>query len=432
MTGAEFRYLFTDDTHTRISTGWEPLSQKQFLETAELVKSLPAPAGPGPVWAQDLLQIARAMYLVDKRAARNAALDGWTRTIHLVVQLVAPDLWRGQPQHLLEELLRTLTGDIWHLTFQSGAAEHPGTQGRLINDWRAEETALFSAGLDSTAYAAERAGVSGGPMLLIAYCDSKLQKRQAATYRAIERTAERPIHLQQTRQTVRRNAGDLEQSTRSRGLLFLATAIYAAAAHNCDTVAIPENGQLAINPPLSPGRLGACSTRSVHPRTIDLTNQTLSAIGAPVTVTNPFLHLTKGEVCRRGLDAGLTPAALFDTVSCGHPPLNYRGGSFFHCGYCYPCLVRQSGLWHAMHRDDTPYQRQFWNLPPRGDTHADLRALQHWLDTEFTTRDLIADMRLPGPVTPNSLMPVLLRGRDELRAMLDELPRSHRTSGVGA
>lgn len=64
-----------------------------------------------------------------------------------------------------------------------------------------------------------------------------------------------------------------------------------------ERVSLPENGQLAINPPLTPGRLGALSTRSARPNTITLLNRAISGVGGTVKVTNPLLDRTKGEVC---------------------------------------------------------------------------------------------------------------------------------------
>ena len=89
----------------------------------------------------------------------------------------------------------------------------------------------------------------------------------------------RPIHRRQISQTVLGHGSSLEPSSRSRGLLYVAAAVYAAAAHGARTVLVPENAQLAVNLPLSPSRAGACSTRSVHPRTLSLLNNLIAQAG---------------------------------------------------------------------------------------------------------------------------------------------------------
>ncbi|WP_408996919.1 7-cyano-7-deazaguanine synthase [Streptomyces ipomoeae] len=67
-----------------------------------------------------------------------------------------------------------------------------------------------------------------------------------------------------------------------------------------------------------------------------------------VQVVNPLAQLTKGEVCKAGRDAGLTPSDLESTLSCGKAPTRRSGGPpIANCGVCFPCLVRRSGLLHA-------------------------------------------------------------------------------------
>lgn len=207
----------------------------------------------------------------------------------------------------------------------------------------------------------------------------------------------------------------LEKSSRTRGLLYAATAVFLAAAHDVPQVAVPENGQLALNPALTPARVAACSTRSVHPYTLHLLNELIRRVGGEVSLVNPYLELTKGEVCRRALAAELPPTVLTGaTVSCGHPPRNARE---LHCGYCYPCLVRRSGLLAALGADNTPYAHDVWQLADNVDITVDRRALHRWLSRPFGVRDLITDMPLPDGTSLAPLLAVIERGRAELADM---------------
>jgi queuosine biosynthesis protein QueC len=213
-----------------------------------------------------------------------------------------------------------------------------------------------------------------------------------------------------------------EPSARSRGLLFTTTAIFAAAAHGVAEVSVPENGQLALNPPLTASRAGACSTRSVHPQTLHLLNALIESIGGNIRVTNPFEHRTKGEVCAAALEAGLKEAVLWKTVSCGHPPNQRGNGTQANCGYCFPCLIRRSGLRQATGHDQTPYNSgpDAWLSDKHGD---DFRAVWQWLQRPFTRRDLVADCALPNMSAGHLIgwVNTIRRGRHELATMLQEL-----------
>ena len=68
--------------------------------------------------------------------------------------------------------------------------------------------------------------------------------------------------------------------------------------HGAPSVLLPENGQLAVNLPLTPSRPAACSTRSAHPRTLNLLNQLITALGGGVTVMNPLSAATVQRILR--------------------------------------------------------------------------------------------------------------------------------------
>jgi 7-cyano-7-deazaguanine synthase in queuosine biosynthesis len=413
-----FQFYWSDNRYERPPDGWDQISEHDFLEVKGRTESVAEPGDQSPSWAQDLLLIARAAYVADRKALRSRGDDGWTRSIRISVPLWVPDPWNiGPAKHLLRDLLTTLTGDRWDIHLRSGGRGNP-KQGRLVDNWRAADVALLSGGLDSTAFAAWMARRARGAVLFVVFYDPHTKHRQAETVDQISALWGHPIHRRQISQTVLGHGSFLEPSSRSRGLLYMATAVYAAAAHSARTVLVPENGQLAVNLPLSPSRAGACSTRSVHPRTLSLLNSLIARAGGDITVMNPFSDRTKGEVCLRGRDAGLTPETLFRTVSCSHPPVKRRGQAPYHCGYCYPCLVRRAGLWHALHGDRTRYQHDPWNLRYKDPKAEDLRALQRWLCIPLAVRDLIIDVPLPPGVTPASLMPVQRRARQELSTML--------------
>lgn len=227
-----------------------------------------------------------------------------------------------------------MTGDKWRLTARAGA-HPPDSQHRTHAAWRAQEVALFSGGLDSGAYAAQRFHEGAHELLLIGHDPDQASAAQRALHHAVTggsnhtrlmRVGDIPKQLQQR----------AEPSTRSRGLLYAATAIYAASAHGLPTATMPENGHVAINPPLTPARIGSNSTRSAHPWIIEQINSVIADAGGATRIINPYLPLTKGEVCRQALDAGLPPHALARTTSCGRPSVARKHRN---CGLCFPCLI---------------------------------------------------------------------------------------------
>ncbi|WP_216592957.1 hypothetical protein [Verrucosispora sioxanthis] len=285
----------------------------------------------------------------------------------------------------------------------------------MLSAPQVQEVALFSGGLDSTAYAVERSTAAAGGLLLVSYYEPHWGSHQDVVMAAVRRAASRRIQQFKASQQVRAPHVELEKSARTRGLLYMATAVYLAAVHDIPNIAVPENGQLAMNPALTPARAAACSTRSVHPGTLSLLNELIRAVGGTTSLINPYLHLTKGEVCQRALRAGLDGATLTNaTVSCGRPP---RDRPDPHCGCCYPCLVRHSGLLTALGIDETPYVKDVWAMADRLAATDDRRALQRWLSKPFGVRDLFTDIPVPESSDLTALVDVVQRGRTELARM---------------
>lgn len=382
-------YEFTSYAPRHHGANWIAISERDFRERETRVDMLARLVSTAPLWASDLLRIARAVFVVDKRFLRDDTTDRWTRAIRLSVQLNDPETWTTSVLATLNALLANLTGDHWAIEVHPGA-----TAQTLLDDAPVGEVSLFSGGLDSTAYAAHAVRNATTPLLLISF-DDGLQSRQQEIRRQVEQIGRRPVIPQQLAQTVRREPGQgLEPSSRSRGFLYLAAAVCSAASHRLERVSLPENGQLAINPPLTPGRLGALSTRSAHPNTIALMNQVIRSVGGTVKVINPLLDRTKGEVCELALESGLTAAALGRTISCGNPR-RIKMKADFNCGYCYPCLLRRAGLIHALGEDPTEYQHNVADLPIDDHKARDLTALAQWLNNPCGLRDVVADSPYP-------------------------------------
>ncbi|MGA5000782.1 hypothetical protein ACPCB7_22445 [Streptomyces arboris] len=427
---------------------WRPLSDALYWESPARTPDRRNLFGPAPDWADDLQRVARAVFAADRCTPRKAAFDHWTRHIRLSVSVVSPDAWSRALPHLTT-LLGTVTGDRWEVEFRPfHADERPRARPLPFGpEEYAHEVALFSGGLDSLGWAAQRAGTGGpGALLLVTLGERNFEALQDAVYEAVRLRAQQERSPRLLRrlvqsQSVRPKAAGAtpELTTRSRGLLYAATAVHAAAAERVPVVHVPENGQLALNPPLSAARSGACSTRSVHPWTLHHLNQIIAEVAdtprSAVRVVNPFAGLTKGEVCAAARDAGLPQSVLEATLSCGAPPTRRPPGGgqpalprVAHCGLCFPCLVRRSGLRYAYGEDRTPYAADPWDLSLNPNRTAHWRALQRWLDRPCTVLDLIADTPLPPDARPAELLAVVDRGREELRALVDRAPGVRRSA----
>lgn len=411
------------DTESPEGPEWRSIGASGIQEREERLTGHHLLYGPVPAWADDLLRISRAVFLADKLADRSHSEDRWTRRFHLSVPVSDPELWAPAASGPLPALLQTLTADVWDVTLRRMWAAPQQVSFPVGEDWQAQEVALFSGGLDSLSWAATRAAVPGeGMLLLVTYAEKNVEDVQREAYAAVKSLAERSGR--QLRQiTVGQTSGGrdgtvVERTSRPRGLLYASTTVRVAAADGVANVQVPENGQLALNPPLSPARSAALSTRSVHPRTLHLLNTVIESVGGRVRVENPLARLTKGDVCRAALAAGLSPESLEHTLSCGAPPQRRRGLPHVNCGTCYPCLIRRAGLLSAMGSDATPYETAPWLPGLSEDRIRHWHALQRWLAREYSTLDLIGDVPLPPGSRTGEWLSVVERGRVELRELV--------------
>lgn len=429
MTGAAYDFYYsTGEVDAARARGRTAISRESNLMMDEQrMRTLTRPVPPPPEWAQDLWDAVIGAYLADRLAPRKTADDRWTRHISLALPVTDVSRWTSECRTLLADLLQTATGDHWNLEFRQWRRNTPFadvTFDEAESTTRADQVALFSGGLDSTAYAAIAAR-DAIDAILVTFSVQKLAAIQNAVYSDIARLRIGPPlrRVDRLPMDVRpldgRNRRSLDPSSRSRGLLFTATAIYLAAAYRAPEVVVPENGQLAINPPLSPARMASCSTRSAHPWVLRQINRLIRLLGGDVAVVNPLLALTKGEVCQLALDAGLPAEALFGTISCGHPPFLYNDPLPRHCGLCVACLLRRSGLLAALGHDKTEYQFAGVTTDPRTRL-LDIAALARWSATPYGAHDLLGDQPLP-IADFNTLLDVLERGRGEIGQLLNSL-----------
>lgn len=311
------------------------------------VDSLPLEVKHDPL-TREFLDLATLVYIVDQIQKRG---DDWTRHFDILFPVENHKLWSANEAGL-SQMLTTLAGDKYRFSW----CERPALDGfgshrqRLPSGYDA--VCLFSGGIDSFLGAYQL--LSQGKKLLLCGHQAEGTTASAQTELAdmLRSMFPKQLVLIQCRVarafTTKHNYNlpkTSEDSHRARSLLFLALAIALANAAKLETVFMPENGLIALNPPLTKNRLGTLTTRTAHPKYLIELTDFLKAIGVFAgQIKNPFLFESKTEMLR-GLDPKLVPA-IRRSVSCARPS-RYNDLGVRHCGYCVPCIYRRVAMKEA-------------------------------------------------------------------------------------
>jgi len=300
--------------------------------------------------AWDLVSLALSVFAADLAGHRTTSPDGWTRTFDLYVAVSDPELWSGYKERV-EQLLRFLTTDLWTVSFLGGGLTpepHPKAKALQV-----DATVLLSGGLDSLIGAIDR-GSTGKKLIAVSHIvrgDGAKQETFANGVPGVKK------HLQLPHAADIPNA-ETPASQRSRSLMCLAYGVLAATStagyRDGQTVDlyVCENGFIALNPPLTPARVGSLSTRTTHPVVFAHFRSLLAALGLRVNITNPYEAMTKGEMLRDCTDQVLLEKYAALSTSCGR----FKTYSYQHCGRCVPCLVRRAAFEKWRGADATVYR----------------------------------------------------------------------------
>lgn len=335
--------------------------------------------------AWDFLSIALAVFAADRFVLRSKSEDGWTRVIALDIAVDAPTVWQAEAGRLAAAF-RFLTGDIWYLKFSSGGSKTPQFTGKLSDR---DAICLFSGGMDSFLGAAKLLSDGKKPLLVSQGSTKEITPQK---YLAHE------LGLDDYRFEGR--VGEkwkkpYEGSTRARSILFFAYGVAAATAYELKEVVVPENGLIAVNPPMTPRRIGSLSTRTTHPHFIDSMNDVLAAVGINVALVNPCEGVTKGNMlkaCSHAKIAALAGA----TYSCGKG--KRRNGQ---CGICVPCIIRRASFHHSGVPDRT--KKYFTDIERSRNADDVVAALQATVRAQTLTKSQFARwVARSGPLPANA------------------------------
>ena len=386
----------------------------------------------GPL-VRDMVDLATMVYIADELAARDVSSDGWSRQFEALVPVRAPAVWR-RTSHQLADALHFLSGDRFEFEWirTNGVPALRNHQAQLPEGF--ETVCLFSGGADSLVGAFELLQ-EGKKVLLVGHqADGITSSTQNDVFSYFKkRFGERVSFVQarvgrSPRSSPEFNLGEkIEISHRPRSLLFLALAVAAAASADVHDVVIPENGLIAINPPLNVSRVGTLSTRTAHPRFIAGFAGFLESSGVwSGRIRNPFMYLSKTDVIRRAPRA--LRSILQRTLSCSHLGRNrWARFSGHHCGYCVPCLYRRAAFAAIDLDDPRDYYRnvftRFDDLSPN--ERADVSALASFARraTRMTPAQRMATAVSHGACDPAMLRLVGPEVDDPYSAWADMLER---------
>jgi hypothetical protein len=376
----------------------------------------------------DLMLLGASAYCADRTARRRHTADAWTRQLSLRLPVAEPQAWNDP---VWAATLGFLTGDDWQIEpYHEGRHPFPGASD---NDspigLDVDGVCLFSGGLDSLCGVIDLLEENPRRRLCLlshheggqASIAQVTLLRHLIEHYGAERISSRRLYLRPApanQYQARPLAHGRENTTRSRSLLFLSTALAMATAISPDLpVYVPENGFIGVNVPLTRARVGSLSTRTTHPHYMRLLAAASAAAGVPNPVINPYRLTSKGEMLADSRNPELLRRLAPHSVSCAHPETaRYAKRPQGNCGYCFPCLIRRASMAHVGW-DGGGYA---WDVLTEGDLlqartrrGADLRAIIRGVFTDRPDRDVLRNGPLP-PGESRAFLRVWRQGLSEL------------------
>jgi len=349
--------------------------------------------------ALDLLYVSLMVFCVDRSVSREKQNDSWTRDLELYIPVMAYEKWECS-KPILIKALNFLTGDHWMIYFRERIAitddENKYRKGRwhFRRSVRRIDTDVFCM-------------LSGGKGVKV-YQDrvvNSLKNKYAVDPKRFFRF-------------YAASKNGVEDSTRSRSLMFFAHAIALASGmgHHVDLY-IPENGVISLNIPLTVMRLGSLSTRTTHPYFMGMLQKLLTELGLDISLINPFQMKTKGEMMKECKDPDYLNSHYQYTLSCSHPDQGrWTGEDAGHCGECLPCTIRRAAIKAAGLADSSTYRHNY-------DTETGARDLKSYKLGLATPKDSYAAIQMSGPITErhNEYVRLYKEGLKELKNFIDTI-----------
>lgn len=321
-----------------------------------------------------------------------------------------------------------MTGDNWNLSFSKIKRQYFQKKKKALPiNANIDHICLFSGGLDSLAGAIDLID-ENDDILLISHVDStgaslKLQEP------LIEKIKESypGKNISQSTFHIYADAGN-EGTTRGRSILFHGLALFHAMNLGINKVIAPENGVISINLPLTPSRTCSNSTKTMHPYFLKMFQNALRSLGINITIDNPYLFQTKGEMLLQNKNTNLIKELAPQTLSCSHGGGHTNGWlrNSNNCGYCIPCTIRRASI----HKFDITldrgidYGHDIGNgeifLNTINDKKLDLLALSYYLNRHLNNNQLKREIRLMANIDyVEEIAHMLQRGYIEIQEYIE-------------
>ncbi|WP_130855198.1 Qat anti-phage system QueC-like protein QatC [Olivibacter jilunii] len=297
----------------------------------------------------DLLNFALGLYTIDQTVSRSLnGFQGWSRylIVHFAVHDV--DLWNNVKESL-ENYIGFLSGDKWIFNFRKHIDDREVVIDVHRNADGFTKVSLLSGGLDSFIGAIDLLGSDNEKPFFVSHyktgTESSAQEKVLQgliTKFGSDKFASSRFYVQPNQKNV---AAQKENSSRARSLLFICLGLAVANSLGDDIpLILPENGLISLNIPLTKTRLSSHSTRTTHPYFVGGLNHIFGSLGVANKIINPYKFKTKGEMMLNCKDREFLHLYARETISCSHPENSRyaRKAPGLNCGYCVPCIIRQS------------------------------------------------------------------------------------------
>ncbi|OSB19160.1 hypothetical protein B2H94_08650 [Clostridium sporogenes] len=349
--------MLKDNPKSNLKTNFEDIWRRFSLKSIDSIY-------------EDFLIIASSIFAVDRRIPRSniqdmddhrEMKDNWTRTLKVNIPVLEVDKWLTVSSKL-EKVLNFLSGDLWKLNFRKTTNRYRNDEyrknkyvkkGIINNDF--DCVSLFSGGLDSFCGALHL--LEQGKKVCFVGCMeyNQLKNRMKEIYEKIDRdypNINKDLIIFSTKPGIPKNINEdirskyTEDTSRSRSLLFISVAVAVASIVNPEEgIYIPENGFIGLNIPLTPSRMGSCSTRTTHVHFLKKLNELFEEIDIPYKISNFYAYKTKGQIVKEFQKNSTFIECVDKTISCSHPTQGRMVGvTPINCGYCFPCMIRRASL----------------------------------------------------------------------------------------
>jgi len=320
---------------------------------------------------KDLLEIAGYVFAADRKTSRGAkdALEyhSWSRYFHFHFKVRDIDFWnREDVKNVLSEALCFMTGDYaYEFTFYEIEPDTPtnlfDNENFVLDAKKNLDVILFSGGLDSLAGVIEKINTTEDEICLVTHQSGNpaVKKTQERIYSGINsRYPDRCKHYKF--HCSLRKTKSVDETQRTRALLYTATAFAIANTYNQNNIYVYENGITTINFAKTQDLMLGRASRTTHPKTLKILEKLFTEISEePFKIEHPYFFNTKTDIIetiKKYDRTDLINSAVTCSRTRNHPP------QYTHCGYCSQCLDRIFAMFaaEAEGHDEGIYYKKFY------------------------------------------------------------------------